>query len=423
MDETRSPVYDVMILGSGYAGLAAALFAQKAGLKVALCGGAGAIDFSTGCIDLMAVVDGKRFDDPYEAITQVVKSNPEHPFGRMAQEEIETALTEFTGFLGSIGLPYVHSFGRNQRMVTFAGSIRRTYSVPMMSASCVAALAATAPTLFVDFAGLKGFSANQIVETRKADWPGLRSLRVRFPKPEGEFYPEAIARNLDFPNKREALADMVREHVHDVEYIGFPAVLGYTDPPAAIAHLEELLGRPVFEIPVMPPAISGARIRGIFERHMPTMGIELYPQKTVESVRVDENGEIEFSIGKKYPKTVRSRTTLLATGRFFSKGIRADRHTVRESVFDLPVVQPAVRADWFKPDFFDPGGHGLHYAGIATDNLFRPCDENGQPMLQNLYAAGSILAGNDWSRNKSGAGFAIATAWKAVECLRAERSR
>ncbi len=418
MDETHSSVLDVMIVGTGYAGLAAALFASANGLSVGLCGAAGAIDFSTGFIDLMAVVEGKRFDDPYEAISRLKQIDPSHPYGRMEREEIETALTTFSEFLGSVGMPYVHTAGRNQRMITFAGSIRRSYMIPMMSARGVEALAATAPTLFVDFRGLKGFSAKQIAQTRMSDWGGIRTARVGFPKPEGEFYPEAIARNLDFPEKREALADMLRAHVKNVEYVGFPAVLGYTDPKTTVAHLEELLDRRVFEIPVMPPAISGARIRSLFERNLPQRGVALFPQKTAESAHIAENNEIEFLIGKKYPKTVRCRSAVLATGRFFSKGLQADRHAVSEPLFQFPVVQTDVRADWFTPNFFDPAGHNLHLAGVSTDETFRPCNIHGQPMHENIFAAGSVLAGNDWSRTKSGAGFAIATAWKAVECLR-----
>ena len=47
--------FDLMVIGSGFAGMAAALFAAKNGLKTAQAGSTGGIDFSTGFIDLMAV--------------------------------------------------------------------------------------------------------------------------------------------------------------------------------------------------------------------------------------------------------------------------------------------------------------------------------------------------------------------------------
>ena len=47
--------YDVMVIGSGFAGMAAALFAANRGLSVVQTGATGGIDFSTGFIDLLAV--------------------------------------------------------------------------------------------------------------------------------------------------------------------------------------------------------------------------------------------------------------------------------------------------------------------------------------------------------------------------------
>lgn len=61
---TDNKIYDVMVIGSGFAGMAAAAFAVKAGLNVVQTGATGGIDFSTGFIDLMGVhpmSEGKRW--------------------------------------------------------------------------------------------------------------------------------------------------------------------------------------------------------------------------------------------------------------------------------------------------------------------------------------------------------------------------
>ena len=84
-------------------------------------------------------------------------------------------------------------------------------------------------------------------------------------------------------------------------------------------------------------------------------------------------------------------------------------------MFDLPVTQPESRTLWHREQFLDPRGHAVNSAGLSVDESFRPLDENGRPMYDNLYAAGSILAGQDWMRMKCGAGLAIATAYKAVQ--------
>jgi len=44
-------------------------------------------------------------------------------------------------------------------------------------------------------------------------------------------------------------------------------------------------------------------------------------------------------------------------------------------------------------------------------------DRHGQTAFENLFAAGSILAHQDWMRMKCGSGLAIATAYAAVRSL------
>jgi glycerol-3-phosphate dehydrogenase subunit B len=78
------------------------------------------------------------------------------------------------------------------------------------------------------------------------------------------------------------------------------------------------------------------------------------------------------------------------------------------------VTQPAVRADWYRDRYTDPRGHPIHRAGIEVDGSFRPLTREGRRYDERLFAAGVILAHQDWIRSRSGAGIAIATAFKAV---------
>jgi glycerol-3-phosphate dehydrogenase subunit B len=107
-------------------------------------------------------------------------------------------------------------------------------------------------------------------------------------------------------------------------------------------------------------------------------------------------------------------------------GLHADRRGVRETLFDLPVHQPEGRGAWHRHDFFDPQGHPVNRAGLEIDDRFRPLTVSGRPAHAHLFAAGSILAHQDWIRMKCGAGLAIATAYGAVQgavsALKAESS-
>ena len=85
-----------------------------------------------------------------------------------------------------------------------------------------------------------------------------------------------------------------------------------------------------------------------------------------------------------------------------------------EPLLDLPVTQPANRADWYQERYTDPRGHPINRAGIEVDDCCRPLTKDGSIYSERLFAAGSILAHHDWIRSRSGAGIALATAFQAV---------
>ena len=104
----------------------------------------------------------------------------------------------------------------------------------------------------------------------------------------------------------------------------------------------------------------------------------------------------------------------MPAGRFWAKGLRADRDKIRETPFDLPVSQPGERKEWHRREFFDLRGHPANQAGLEVDDLFRPIGKDGRPAFANLFACGSILAHQDWMRMKCGSGLAIGSAYAAV---------
>jgi glycerol-3-phosphate dehydrogenase subunit B len=113
--------------------------------------------------------------------------------------------------------------------------------------------------------------------------------------------------------------------------------------------------------------------------------------------------------------TVQARGIILASGRFIGGGLYADRQRIKETIFDLPVYQPGNRAKWHRRVMLDSRGHPVNRAGVEIDEAFRPLSSSRQPAFKALFAAGSILAHNDWKRLKCGAGLAIASAFGAVK--------
>lgn len=87
--------------------------------------------------------------------------------------------------------------------------------------------------------------------------------------------------------------------------------------------------------------------------------------------------------------TLEAAEFVLATGRFFSRGLVADMEGVREPLFGADVDFPADRSKWFNPDFFAP--QPFESFGVKTDKAGRIL-KGGKP-VENVYALGKILGG------------------------------
>jgi glycerol-3-phosphate dehydrogenase subunit B len=158
------------------------------------------------------------------------------------------------------------------------------------------------------------------------------------------------------------------------------------------------------------------RLKEAFERGLRAQGVKYLSQKWVLAVRHQADEGFEVDIGRTAAEqTLHSRAVILASGRFIGGGLHADRKRIQETIFDLPVYQPQNRVDWHRRDFLDTRGHLVNRAGVEIDDSFRPLDRSRQPAFRTLFAAGALLAHNDWKRLKCGAGVAIASAFGAVK--------
>jgi glycerol-3-phosphate dehydrogenase subunit B len=277
------------------------------------------------------------------------------------------------------------------------------------------ALAAATPCVIVDFEALAGFSGRECVANLASRWPGLTTRRIAFPDlPAQPLYAEVMARALEVPAAREAFAAALRAVAGQARVIGLPAMLGMHRPDDVHAALERLVGLPIFEIPTMPPGVPGTRLRELFENALPRHGVTQIAQHEVQSMRFGDEGvslELADAFG---PIHIRAQAVILATGRFLGGGRRAQPDGLREALLDLPVTQPAGRADWYRASHADPRGHPVNRAGIEVDDAMRPLGRGRLPHDRRLFAAGTILAHHDAIRSRSGAGIALATAWRAV---------
>lgn len=423
-------VCDVFVAGCGVAGASAALFAARAGLSVVQAGGTAEIVYASGLFDVYDAAE------PWRALDKLRAARPEHPYARLRPHEVRGAVEEFLAWLGGKGLPYRTGGDASCLVLTPMGALKRTWAVPATMWPGVEAAQTKAPTLLIDFDGLREYSAAQIAAVAGRDWPGLRAARVTFPNGAPHpLLPGVMAQTLELPAHRAALAEAIRPHLRGETHVGLPAVLG-TSPAGPTGSLTDdlsaRLGVTVFEIPTLPASVPGMRLKALLENHLAGEGVTTRRLTRARSVkpcalphggdgfRITLNGQNTQpsphagNDGGEDENVIHARRVVLATGRFIGRGLLAERHGVRERLMDLPVFQPADRERWHSEDLFDPAGHAINKAGVMIDEHFRPVDGAGRLIHPQLYAVGTVLAHQDWVREKCGAGLAVASARAAV---------
>lgn len=417
--ETRTFKSDIAVIGAGIAGCAATVFALARGLNITQIGNSGALAYTSGYLDLLGASDAQYLKNPWHGLAQLRKSEPQHPYARLDDNEIHHAYEEFIQALDEMGIGYSNAGTENHFALLPAGVIKPTFSLPSTMFNVTRAMSSRARVMIVDFSGLQGFSATEIVQNLKAQWPELNAQRITFPDMESgaQMFPEVMARALEVAETRVEFAQRVKAVAGDAQYIALPAILGIHHPDVIHRDIEKLLGLPVFEIPTIPPAVPGIRLRELFEQQLAIRGATIISQQKVQKVELKEN-DVQLSLEDNYgPIEIEANHIVLASGRFLSGGLKSDQNKVQESLLDLPVHQPHDREHWFSESYFDSQGHAINRAGIEVNDNFQALGQDGNIIDPRVYVAGILLAQQDWIRQRCGAGIAITSAYKAINSI------
>lgn len=412
----------VAVIGAGMAGMSAAIFAANRGLSTVIVGKASEISFSSGCLDLFFRIPGARmpgFLNPFSGIQALTKVQPDHPYSNVCRDEIVQGFEEFTGFMNGAGIQYHCTPGSNQQIITPAGTLKSTWCVPSTMIAGTRALAEKKQILIVDIRGLKGFGARQMAQNLKKNHPGTGSVTIEFPGREtaGDLLCERLTWDLETPDVLDRFVEVLRPHTQDYDTVGLPAILGIYRFEELKTRMEESLGKTVFEIPTLAPSVTGMRTKEAFLGQLSGSSLRHFPVM-VKNVEIDADGFCFEVTEGVCVRAVRAKALVLGTGRFLGRGLGVDgTGRIKEALFNLPVAQTRDRTDWFNRDFFNVQGHRVNRAGVETDEVFRPLGRDGKIFNSRLYAAGSVLAHQDWKREKSGSGISIVSAYKAVSHL------
>jgi len=398
--------YDLIVIGMGLSGLMAAKTAIEMGKRVLIIGkGLGTLSIFSNTIDLLGTIPQTM--KMKDGLSQWVHDHPEHPYGKVGLEKIEEALSSFNSFFPP---PYTFQSKNeaNSLVPTGAGTFRLTYLIPSTMMKGINLKGKR--IVIIGFEGYKDFYASRL-----ADSLNCRGITLSLPEnPSTEITATALARWMEKPFFREFFGTEAKKQMRNEELIGLPAVLGIHDPMGVRKDIEKKTGASIFEIPVLPPSIPGMRIFNRFKARLLQQGANFLSGLPVSNVILRKNRCENIEVF--HPPVTNAYSAdrfILATGRFISGGLMANRKKILEPLFNLPVSQPGSQEDWFEKSFFDQ--HPIHYSGISTDPSLRPIDEPGKPLFENVWVAGTILAGHHCLDEKSREGIEIVTGYWAAK--------
>jgi len=442
---------DLVVIGAGMAGLVAGIIAAEAGLDtVLLRKGQSATAYSSGAIDVIGYVPeaSEAFVSPEEGLFILSRLYPLHPYSvigyddRIEPEKINDAIVgrarETVSWLkthldGTLA-PLDGEFDSNIHPITILGTTKPTCLIQKTMNSGNLTDREDSVLLFVGISGYADFNASAAAQTyledRMASSGSPRKVAhcVLQITPFGKSYnlsPIELARHLDHEGSIESIAEQLKEHIEQVgaTHVAFPPILGIQHALRNKTKLEEMTGTIVFELLGFPPSIPGHRLQKSLETIFVNSGGKLLLGH--EATSYQREGEVLKSITATSPRRqikIDAKAFLLATGKYIGGGIAGDENGLKETVFGLmPVTGDYHSATDIVPSrststlSISPMGQPIQSCGLSVDPKFRPVTEAGTEWALNLFAAGAVLAGYNYSIEKSGLGVAATSGYNAAK--------
>jgi glycerol-3-phosphate dehydrogenase subunit B len=409
---------DVVVIGAGLSGLTAALRLAEGGLRTALVAqGVGATHLSPATIDVLGYAP-ELVESPAQALPAFAADHADHPYARVSVDKVAASIDWLRELAPELG--YVGSLDENFLVPTAVGAPKPTAVVP--GAMAAGDLRAGGRFVFVGFRAFKNLFPAYLAENLcQAKVPSgatieARAVQVSEPGQEPELTPLEYARQFENPEFRKAVTAELLSHLEPGEAVGFPCVLGLDNHRAVWQELQDVLGRPVFEVPSLPPSVPGIRLFRAMRKAFRRAGGRLVMGPVAVGAETS-NGTVNGLVvqaSANRPTTYAAKWFVLATGGFTTGAVDLDSYgEVRETVLGLPVAGvPDVEALRFSPGYFED--HPMARAGLAVDEHLRPVDADGNPAFGNVYAVGAVLGGAEPWRELSGNGLALATGYAAA---------
>lgn len=414
---------DVLVIGAGLAGLTTAWQASIRGKKAkVIAKGWGAMHWHAGCVDVLGywpVGSGTAVINPAQTLAQLSSANPRHPYALLGLKRLHQAVESLKQLCAAAGYPLQGSLEKNWLLPSAVGTFRPTCLAP--ATMTAGDLSDPAPMLLVGFKQLADFFPNLAADNLTYQGIPARHVMLDLPTLAQRNFTTAVilARLMEQSHFRAEVVQNLRPHLKEAARVGFPGVLGLQAATDVHQDLQKQLGRPVFEMPGLPPSITGMRLHNILKSAIEANGGRVFDG--LEAVRGDLTADQVTAV---YTKSAardhahRYQTYVLATGGLLGGGITTNHTgTVCEVIFSLPLHTPENHQAWFHRDFMDSRGHPIYRSGVTVNTDFQPTNSNGHVLYQNLYAAGTTLAHCEVIRERSFEGVALGTGYAVGQML------
>lgn len=411
--------FDTIIIGGGLSGLISGIYLSQRGQRcVIISSGQSALHFSSGSFDLLNnLPDGTSVQKPLDAISELVKQAPTHPYTKLGENKFKELARQAEEFLKNAGISTQGDHEENHYRVTPMGTLKPTWLTlkNLLISENEKCLPIQHPGLF-NITGFLDFYTRFIADEflkmgakcsiHSINFPALENLR----KNPTEMRSVNIARVFDKQENIKELARILKAESGDCDSIILPAITGLNREDV-VDYLRKEINKPIYLLSTLPPSVPGIhtqqKLRSVFQQNGGVFMLGDNVLRTdIKGNRISQiysfnHGDIPF-VGQNF---------ILATGSYFSQGLIASTEKIYEPIFDLDVTFTPNRTQWYNSDVFDTQPYQSF--GIKTDSTFR-CTREGK-IFENLYAAGAILEGFNPLKEGCGAGVSILSAMYIAE--------
>jgi glycerol-3-phosphate dehydrogenase subunit B len=365
----------VLVVGGGIAGYCAALAARRDGAEVTV------IAKAPGATALYA--GGMEVIDDLDAVLQ---HQPHHPITRLGLDsvrlstELDTAVQALRLALEKNGLKFEGTWRTRGLYADIHGLARHANLVPASVAGG-------------ELRALSGKRVTVIGVKEVGDYDAAATAQALQELHGIEAFPEEVS----IPDLPQAAS------ITDLYGRRAPQATGSRSALIAYPPGFSNLPREGFELLASPPSPHGWRLQ------------QAIGQSAVRAeVTSVETARGRLTSARAGDRTFRADTFIFATGAHIGGGLMGGRVT-SEPLLNLgvfhdgkPVTRLGIRLQHLQ--YLDPAEELR--SGLATDSRLRPLDEDGHVAYDNVYVAGAVLGGYDYS-GPCGFGVPILTGWLA----------